>query len=241
MEQAYVWILSAVYCLSVIVLCLIDKIRIASSLILLSLSVYPLVIGLVYQYAFPSTEVIGKADPSLPYGIGGLLLVLFALSFTVKSSPKTNRPPSPMRWVLLYAGIALYLLSVIVPLVFFYSPDTFGYEKPMPMLGVIAHISLIAVSTILFYLASTRNSRERPNLMRKIILLLAYLVFFIPTITLSLILIYAFPGEPETSYPTAASINLLAVLFWGVTVFFIGRDATAKLARNQQHGLPASE
>lgn len=231
MEEAFQWILIAAFCLSVIVLCVKDKIRIASSLILLAFSFYPLAIGLIYQYAFPANKVVGQMDQRLPYGIGGLLLVLFVLSFTLKSPQRCNRPPSAKRWVLLFSGIAFYLLGVIVALLFFYSPGALGYERPMPMHGVVAHLSMVAVSAALMYLASTKNSSERPNLMRKIILLLIYLVFLIPPIALSLILIYAFPGEPAASYPTAASLNLLANLLWGITVFFIGRDATVKTVR----------
>lgn len=224
MEQEIGRLLGVLLILAVIILCIKDKIKIASSIIIFYWFFYTLVLGLIYQFSFPVNQVVEKADPGMLYALATSLLVLSISPYIVKFAPKANKEPSFMRWVLLFLGVMSVFTGLFGAFSCLYTPQTFGHEAPMAMHAVITNITMVAISTVFLYAASGRNSYQRPNLMRKVVLLILYFFFSYIPLILSFILIYAPPIQPVRPFPEAASVSLVAYLFMGLLVFFVAKD-----------------
>jgi hypothetical protein len=205
----------------------IFRIKLATGLSIFYLSFSPFIIGLIYLYAFPPNEIQGSVSPVIPILIG-VVLVLTSLAlitpFIPNRSSAQNTEPKATRWLFLVGGYFIHCLGIAVSLIFWFAPEAFGNQEPSAINGVISYNIFTIFSALLMYLASRKNSEERPNLMRKIITLLVVLGVSQVTLVLSLILIYAFPSEPLMSYPNEAAYNFIASVTWGGLLLIMNRE-----------------
>lgn len=219
--------------LAVIVLCIVDRIRIASFLTLMTLAFYPMIVGMIYQYAYPAEKlIVGSKSPYVLFAIT-VVMVVFLVAVLLpsldSSEEKKNDPPGVSRWVLLATAFVAIIAGLSVTLASLYFPGSIGLEEPGAALGITVYNLAVLVTAALFYFASRKNSQTRPNLMRKIILPVVFYIFCPITLALSLIIIYAFPSSAvNASYPTAAAYNFIANIVLGTLVLLITRDAVPK-------------
>ncbi len=200
-------------------------------MIILSLSSYPIVLGLLYQYSFSESHPLTSTNPIIPYSIGIVTLVLAIIScfIPVKSfSGNLPKQPSIKRWIFLLIGIISVFIGISSTLMFWYTPHVFGKLEPMPMNGVISNILFTFFSALFLYFATRINSTTRPNLMRKIVVLAVFLFIHHIPIVLSLILLYSFPINPSAIFPFEASINLTPHIIWALLLLLIMRESTDK-------------
>lgn len=219
--------ISGLIILLILFLSLLNKVKFATGLAIFHLSLSPLVAGLIYLYAFPANKVQGDVLPVIPFSIGALLaLTSLALltSIIPNRSTAQNLEPKFTRWILLAGGCFLHFIGIAVTLTLWYNPQSFGNQEPSALNGVISYNIFILFSAVLMYIASRKNSYNRPNLMRKIVTLVIVLWVSQTTVLLSVILIYAFPSKPVMSYPNEAALNFLASIIWGTLLLFMNKE-----------------
>jgi hypothetical protein len=226
MVQIVKIVLGLLYWIAIVVFYVKGKVKWPTFLSIITLSVYPLILGLIFIYALPKNVIHGKVMAELPIAVA---LILVAISIFSLKAPKTpsnifQNNPSKIRWFFLLSGIVVYMLGIIITLEFFYVPRVFGQTAPMPHYGVTTNLICGFISSVLLYLASKKGSAKRPNLLRHISFVFIFLVFSQLTLVISLILIYSFPTQPLTSYPTLASLNMLCYLFFGMLLVLMRRE-----------------
>ncbi|MFT5702517.1 MAG: putative RDD family membrane protein YckC [Desulforhopalus sp.] len=199
-----------------------NKMNLLSPLTLILLSIYPLVLGGIYLFSFPYELYEGSKSPILLYVITGCLLLLSILCFRPSSriSKETNTNPSNVRWVFLALGFLTSLLGLSGTLYFWYA-----IPEPAPTFGIMCNVCFSIITAFLWYFASSKNSKNNPNLMRIIITICVLLFGGVYPLVLSLILLYAFPSTQITAYPTAASLSFIAILAFGILVFQLHRES----------------
>ena len=215
----------------VVVLCVFDKIKFATSLCIFFLSSSPFLVGLIYQYPHPTIETQVKASSTIPYLVGITLVLMAVVSLTpiMKiGSMSKNSSPSITRWFLLVGGYAFYLIAITGALIYWYVPGIVGANEPSPIGGVIFYNIFFVVSAIIMYFSSRKNSEKRPNLMRKIIISLIVFGIGETALVMSFILIYAFPAEPATSFPNEASYIFISTLILGILLLILNRESVSK-------------
>ena len=210
---------------AVLVFCLVDKIKIATSIGMLYLAYYPFLIGINYNTLDPATFTPASALPILPFSIVGLLLLMAIFSlFSFGSAPK-NDEPKATRLVFLFFGLVFVFIAISSALLAWYVPETIGLDNPTPKIGVWGYNLFILVGALLMYLASRKNSDNRPNLIRKILAISIVLGLNQFTYVLSLILLYSFPSTSEISYPLESSYIFVASLIWGLLLLLMNKEA----------------
>jgi len=231
MQEILISIISLTYFSAIIVLCLKDRFRIITPMILFSFSSYPIILGLIYQYSLtqeiPSTSI----SPIIPYSIGITTLILAIVSCFIPKKSLDNefaKKPSIKRWLYFSIGIIFVFMGITSSLMFWYTPHILNKLEPMPLNGVISNILFTFFSALFLYFASRINSRRRPNLMRKVVVLSIFLFIHNIPIVLSLILVYSFPIDPSAIFPFEAGINLTPHLIWAVLLLFIMRESIDK-------------
>ena len=218
--------------LVVLVLCIIDKLKIATSLSILFLSSNPFLLGLIYQFSAPTIEPQKAFSPAIPYLIGFILVLMAIASFLPiinKNSSPQNSAPTISRWFLLLGGYIFHLVAITGSLIYWYAPGIVGMSETSPLGGVIVYNIAFVASAVLMYLASKKNSEKRPNLMRKIITLLIVFGISETALIISFILIYAFPSQPAASFPNEASYVLVSILTLGTLLFMLNQETVNQI------------
>lgn len=226
MEQMLKIVLGLFYWSAIVIFYLKGKVKWPTFLSIITLSGYPLSLGLIFIYAMPKNVIHGKVMAELPITIALLLIILAIFSLKALKTPScmSQNNPSKIRWVFLLAGILVYLLGFTITLEFFYVPEVFGQTAPMPYPGVTTNLVSGFISSVILYLSSQKGSVKRPNLLRHISFVFIFLVFSQLTFVISLILIYSFPTQPLTSYPALASLNMICYLFFGILLVLMRRE-----------------
>jgi predicted Zn finger-like uncharacterized protein len=184
------------------------------------------VIAAILGYALPEPSVIiGKNIPILPIGIGFLMyaLALLNIVFRNRQNSPPDREPSPIRWVLLCAGIIVPLIGYIFLLMSIYAPESFGAQVPVPKLGVSVFLPVFMLGLIVLYFASRMNSKQRPNLFRWITYGWTVIISYLPTMA-GLILVYAVPTKPLQVYPFLTALLTTAYVPCALLIVMLTRD-----------------
>jgi hypothetical protein len=226
MAQVLSLIISLVYWICTIVLCVKGKFKFAIPMIFLSLTAYPMVLGLICQYSLSQNFSIASKNFYLLYAIALIVLALFLLSFFIpisKEDKEVAEKPPTKRWFFLLGGFSTNLIGIMVTLMFWYTPNVFGKAEPMPLYGTIANNIGVVGTACFFYLAAKYNSYKRPNLMRKLVILTVYLLLHHLPLVLSLILLYSFPITPSSIFPTEAGLNMISSIVWALLLIFLQR------------------
>ena len=210
--------------MAVPILCLIDRTKIATSAGILSLTSYPLLMGIKYYTEPLETLPQSALLPFLLFSIVGVLILIALFSLIPIGSTSKISEPNYKRWALIVGGVLAAVLALSVTLIFWYAPSAIGLRKPSPWMGVVGYNVFILLSALLLYLASQKNSVNRPNLMRKIISIGIVFIIGQYTFVLSLILLYAFPGTPEKSYPVEASCIFFANITWATLLLLMNKE-----------------
>ncbi len=208
--------------------CITNKLKLATTFGILILAFYPTVAGLVYLYAFPGIVSSGPIHPSIPLTIAFMTIITALTLWTPleKNLPAiSNEKPTLSRWLLILLGITFNWLGIALCFICWLKPHLLALNAPSPLLGIISYNIFTAINAVLFYLASNQNSEARPDLTRKIILLLIVFILGGTSWPVSMFLIYAFPIEPKIAYPTEAALGFLANLTWAVLLLAIYRKS----------------
>ncbi|MDH3346484.1 MAG: hypothetical protein OEM02_00090 [Desulfobulbaceae bacterium] len=216
--------------LAIIITCIKDRIKISAGLSLFIIAFYPIIIGFICLYSLPDREIHGVVSPLIAFVIGGVIclisLAIFA-PFIPSRSSRQNSEPSFWRWVLLIGSIFSYILGVYGAFMYWYTPRVFGLEEPVAINGVISLNVFALISAVLMYFASRKNSENRPNLMRKLLILVYLPSASCITLALTFVLIYTFPSDIPTSYPNEASYNLISMITLGLLLLIVSKEAVA--------------
>lgn len=201
------------------------KMRLASFLSLIRMSLGPLILGLICVYSLPTGKMVrGEAIPQVPIIVFCLLIFFSILS--LKSVKKSNVIPSkkpPLsRWFLFVSGVILQLTGTTIVFLSFYSPQILGAEEAIPQTGVWIYFGCTFISCLLLYVSSKLNSADYPNLFRWMVFFTIFLMFDQTTI-ISLILIYAFPSPPSVIYPYLSGLNTISFLPHGLVILLLVR------------------
>lgn len=209
-----------------IVLTVRGHIKIAASLSLAGLGFFLLTVGMIVIFAVPnpSTESYKNAQ-FIPFAACLIVGVMFLL--TIIRPVKGVQPlqhPSVFRWIFLVLGALLFFFGLSLSLMGIYTHDVLGFDGINPMFSAVAIIITSIVTSAFLFISSRTNSVKRPNLMRKLILIITTIWFSYSALTIPMILIFAAPGEPRYSYPLSACIGSLAILPFAMLVFRLQRD-----------------
>ena len=199
--------------------------RIAAFLLLLVFSKVNFLIGLIMTYALPENHVIqGPVIAVVPFLVAVLVLVISILTLMAyrNQSPPPLKEPGISRWFWLVAGIAIFISGWWMSLLAVYAPDIFGSREPLPQAGVIIFlITAVTVSAVLYF-TSNMNTTRRPNLIRFLVLLFTVVAFMMIT-SFCLVLIFAAPVQPPTTYPFLAGILTTAYLPFSALIYLLAR------------------
>jgi len=226
MEKIVSNVFGLVYWIAIVVFYLKGKVKWPTFFSLITMSVYPLMLGLILIYALPKNIIHGDVVAALPLAIALLMIIMaiFSLITPKNQQSVTNTPPSKIRWFFLAFGIVINYTGLVVTLMYFYVPQVMGHSLPVPHYGITVCIIFSFVSSVFLYMASRMGSAKRPNLMRKIVFLITFTLYSQVTLIVSLILIYSFPIKPLTSYPMLASLNMICFLFYGILLLLMRRE-----------------
>ena len=213
---------------AIVITCIKDRIKTSAGLSIFVIAFYPIIIGFIFKYSLPDGEIHGVVSPSISFLIGGILYLISLAILTpiIPSRPSMqNSKPTFWRWVLFIGSIFTFLAGVYGAFMNWYTPMVFGLEEPVAINGVISMNIFALISAVLMNFASRKNSENRPNLMRKL-LILFYLPFttFI-TLVLTFVLMYTFPSDPPMSYPNEASYNLIPMITVGLLLLIVSKEA----------------
>ena len=210
--------------------------RIAAFLLLLVFSKVNFIIGLLMTYALPENHIIqGPVISYVPFMMAAFSLVLSILTLMTfrNQNPPPLKEPGMSRWFWLTAGASMFISGWWVSLLALYAPDVFGSKDPLPQAGVIIFlITSLAVSAVLFF-TSQMNSTRRPNLLRYLVLVITVGAFFMTT-SFCLVLIFAAPHQPPTTFPFLAGILSMAYLPFSVLIYLLAKTcfSSGKSATN---------
>lgn len=226
MEQEIGSLVGLIYWGAIIFFFVKGKMKWVAFLSLITLSNYPFIIGMICAYALPKKLIHGSVLPGLPMSISLALIVLAIYSIKSPKLPPvvSNKTSIKIRCLYLFLALATYFIGICVTLLYFYSPQTFGYTTTMPQYGVAAYLTMSLASSIFLYLASKEGTAKLPNLFRIISTLIILIFSTQVTLVISLILLYAYPIVPSTTYPTLAGMNMLSYLFSGVLLVLMRRE-----------------
>jgi len=199
---------------AIIILFILGKLKVFTSLSLFLSAGYSFVVGLILIFTLPEilkTRI--KQGPDIPYfpiviGIIIVVLAILCLFIDKLSTRSPNRPPR-FRWIWLVSGEAILITGLGLALFALYAHKNFGYSMPLPALTFLFWFSFSVIAYLIFYKASRMNSEAYPNLMRYVVFLFTYLNLLY-TLILSLILIYS--GPTKISYVFWAALITLGFL-----------------------------
>lgn len=219
-------IFGILYWVGIIVLFIRGKVKLATFLSILTISTYPLIIGLITTYALPNNIIKGNFGKELAIILSLILIILSILSlFSPKQAPTNPQyEQSKISWLYFFSGLIVFSIGSMATLVFFYAPDVFGHSSTMPTYGIIANIASSTVSAFLFYMASKYGSVKKPNLLRTISSLVIFLFMGQSTLIISLILLYSMPVVPATSFPFLAALNMVCYIPVATVLILMRRE-----------------
>ena len=200
--------------------------KVFSFLTFLYISASAFLIVIILQLGYPAENVI--IGPNIFYVplIIGVLQIFFAV-VSMLFSRKTNVPPSGkssiLRWILLLLGVFMLFCGYTVFSISIYTPYLFGYDKPLPDIGVSSFIVVSILLGFILYFASKMNSIKYPNFFRYLVLIIVFFAVSLTTI-LSLILVYAVPTQPPSTFSFHSALLTLAYLPYSLLVLIITRD-----------------
>jgi hypothetical protein len=206
--------------------------RILSALILGMIAMYPFVVSNIYQYAFPSEIYVGSKSTLLLLAITFFLVIIAIVTIFLPDQNRGTAQNEKHKWTLFTVGLIILFISFFSALLFWYSPafNIFWFKEHTPLAGVISFLILNTISSLVLYFSSQKGSAKRPNLIRILVTLISY-VSAVLTLSLALLLLYAFPSETgQVAYPTAASVCFVSYIVWGVLVFQMNREKIKKVS-----------
>ncbi len=183
-------------------------------------------ITILLRFGLPQSHVIRGPDISFVSFVVSVMLLLSAV-LSIHLGRRVNPPPlkSPtfFRWVLFFIGVLILLGGFVVFSVSIFSPDLFGSENSVPEIGVIAWLIVFLIVSLILYVVSRMNSKQRPNLLRYFALAVGVLAAFV-TIIQALILIYAVPVNPPATYPFLSGLMTIAFLPLALLILGLSKD-----------------
>lgn len=201
--------------------------RIISGLIIIFLAQQPYIVAGIYLYAFPGELYVGSKNV-LPISILSIALVilgLLALLLPQKIFADIPNGSKSAKWIYFVAAWSSMLLGIILAIISWYYPPRFlGINSPSPMAGVLLYLLFSSISCSLFALSAVKDIDNTKYLIRVLIILSALIGGCFMSLSLALVLLYAFPSDPPyIAYPSAASLCLYAYLIWGSLILIISR------------------
>ena len=139
----------------------------------------------------------------------------------VNQSPQQN--PSPVRWVGLVGSGIIACLGLSFSLMGIFSPQVYRLSAPASSIAASAYLLGVIPACILLFVVSNLNSPSQPNLMRWLALVMTYSWLSYPTV-LSLLLIYAFPGQLSPEVLVHASLLALGYIPPALVVVGLARN-----------------
>jgi hypothetical protein len=209
----------------------------------LGVAFFALTLFLVLTFVVPSWQL--QSNPLAvwaPALVSLLALVSGVVSLFVG---RGARPPAAGRggagrWVALAAGLAVLLGGWILSLMAIYVEPVLRAVGSPAGFAVACTVLAWLAGCLLLYLASRPNTDQRPNLMRWLVLGLAFFFTAHLPLVLSLILIYA-PGEFLAPAPVSAAWASLAYLPLAALFLLIARDFRPAPARRAAPPPPREE
>lgn len=202
--------------------------RVLSLLLLGIMAMYPFMISSIYKYAFPNEVYQGSKSSTLLLLITSFLVICGVITVFLpgKGTNKNQTNKLKNKWLLFIGGVFLVLFSFFSATFFWYSPtfQILGFDEPAPLTGVICFLILSLLSVIILDLSSKYGSKNHPNLMRILVVNVSFLASFL-TVSLALILLYAFPSvSGSISYPSAATYCFMSFIVWGVLILKMNKE-----------------
>ncbi len=196
--------------------------RIVLPIVLLLFGAVNLLIAFLMQLGLPSGySVKGPNIFYVPFIIGALqvLMAIVSILLSRRSNPPPLKNPTFFRWVLFFTGVLILFGGFVVFNTSIFSPDLFGSERALPQIGVISWLIVSLIVSLILYVDSRNNFAQHPNLMRYFAIAVGVLAAFVTTVQ-ALILIYAVPFEPPSTFPFLS--GLMTVAFFPLALLILG-------------------
>jgi hypothetical protein len=155
-----------------------------------------------------------------------LILAVYSIFKGKSANPPPLKQPGYIRWLLIALGVFVLIGGFTLFSVSLFSPFLFGSNQPVPEIGVILYLIMTSILVVILYFASKMNSSRRPNLLRYVALVVAFFAVNLTTVQ-CLMLIYAVPVQPLTTYPFLSGLLTVAYLPFSLLVLMISKSYVA--------------
>ena len=200
--------------------------RIVSFLFLLYFSAIALLITILNNSILSSQQLTnGPNPPFIPafICITNLIFAIYSIFKSKDANPPPLKRPIFIRWFLLAGGLFILFCGFTMFSVSLFSPFIYGSDRPVPEIGVILHLIMIFILSVILYFAYNMNTPERPNLFRYLAMVVAFLGVNLTTV-LCLMLLYAVPVQPPTPFPFLSGLLTIAFLPISLLILIISKS-----------------
>lgn len=203
--------------------------RMVSFLLLFYISAFALIVAIIAYYGIPSSLLMkGFSIPIIPIFICiiNFTLGVYSISKIKKVNPPPLKRPSAIRWLLISIGVLILFCWFTLFSVSLYSPYLFGSDQPVPEIGVFSSLIMALILAVILYFASRMNTATHPNLFRYIALGIAFLAVSVNSVQ-CLMLIYAVPVKPPTTFPFLSGLLTIAYIPFSLLILIISKSYVA--------------
>jgi len=184
-----------------------------------------LLVAFSLNYRLPSgLPMKGKAVPYVPLSIAVLQFGLAWYSRSLARSRNWVAPEKPaghIWWILTGIGVIPLVSSYAALMFALFSPDVFGASEPVPNIGVAVYVIASPLVAIPFYFFSRYSIKKQNDLAWYAFNISVYCTLQVTI--LSLMLVYAGPGDPRVTYPFLGSIMTLAYIPYTALVCILAK------------------
>lgn len=189
-------------------------------------------VGLPSGYTIEGPNIV-----FVPLVIGALqvLLAIMTIYMSRRVNPPPLKNPTFFRWVVLGALVLLLFCGCAIINMSIFSPHILGSAHAVPIIGVASWLVMFLILAVSLNIVSKKNSIQRPNLMRYFALLISVLAAFLTT-SLALVLIYAVPFEPPTTFPFLSGLMTIAFIPLALLLFGLSKDYVSVKSAEENRG-----
>ncbi len=165
----------------------------------------------------------GESWPFFLIGVGLVPVIVWLL--VKRGRPATEEPLEVKHWQQFGFGLLIYLCSIFLPVLFWFPSDEMlrtlrtGTIELMVLTGVCVFLAGTAVALLLLYRASKGTSPEKPDLMRRLVLVV-FSVAHLDKVPVLVTYLLIYSEQPGQVYPRIAA---LALAGYFLIAWFLGR------------------
>lgn len=159
-------------------------------------------------------SVAGPGDSWPFFLIGAGLCVVIGWLLLKKTVPAAEEELAPRHWRLLGFGLLIYLCSLVLPVLFWFPSDEMRHTLSVDTMhllvlaGVLFYLAGTAWALLLFYRASRGTTPEKPDVMRRLVLII-FSVAHMDKLPVLVAYLLVFSEEPDMVFPGAAALALV--------------------------------